>query len=162
MKRRLAFVLGWWTSLFVIWLLLTDSLDGIQVGVGAAAAAIATLAAEVVRRRSTGRFEPDPRWATHLLPMPLLILRDCVLVLWALVLHLLRVRRVRGEFRRVPYEAGGEEPRSAAARALVITLSSLPPNTYVVDLDTDSSEALVHQLVPRFSGAPERAIVRVE
>ena len=65
----------------------------------------------------------------------------------------LRGRPVRGVFRVVPFPAEQDDARSAARRALVTSIVSLAPNTYVVGIEGEEGVMLVHQLVPE-PGSP--------
>jgi hypothetical protein len=48
----------------------------------------------------------------------------------------------------VPVRYGDDSSRAAARRALLNFGVSITPNSYVVDLDEETSTVLVHQLVP--------------
>ena len=73
---------------------------------------------------------------------------DSVRVLALLVRGLVTGRRATGRLRTVPIDPGGDDPGSAARRALVIAGGSLPPNALVVTIDRGSERMLVHQLIP--------------
>ena len=56
---------------------------------------------------------------------------------------------VSGSFRAIPFRAVGENPEDNARRAMAMTVGSIAPNTYVIDIDQDYQLILVHQLVPK-------------
>ena len=80
--------------------------------------------------------------------MPLIVVVDFGIVVWALVASLARREVVRGAFRAHDFPAGGDDPESAAVRAWVSVAATFSPNAYVVDLDPDHDLSLVHDLVP--------------
>ncbi len=86
------------------------------------------------------------------------MVRDTATVFAALWRHLFTSDRVQGAWRALPYEAGGDDPRSAARRALVTAAISATPNTYVVGIDRETNVMLVHQLVP---APPDEAVESV-
>jgi multisubunit Na+/H+ antiporter MnhE subunit len=57
----------------------------------------------------------------------------------------------------VPFHHGGDNGRDGARRALVNFSVSLSPNTFVLDVDPEGDNLLVHQLVSR---PPERILER--
>jgi hypothetical protein len=46
-----------------------------------------------------------------------------------------------------PFEATGEDPRSAARRALAVAGGSLAPNAIVVEIDPERGVLVRHELV---------------
>jgi hypothetical protein len=54
----------------------------------------------------------------------------------------------RGTFRSVPFPAGGQRDVDRGRRAWVTLTASLAPNRLVVDIDPETGEALVHDLLP--------------
>ena len=53
-----------------------------------------------------------------------------------------------GEYRDITFHPGGDDPVSAARRALVVLGVSLSPNTFVVAVDRERGLLRIHQLVP--------------
>jgi hypothetical protein len=81
--------------------------------------------------------------------IPLLVLRDTVVVFAELVRQIRGGRRRPGRLQivRLP-EPGGEDERTA--RHLFVTIGvALAPNTYVIGFEPERNEMLVHQLVPK-------------
>jgi len=138
----------WWIFLFVLWMSLVVTEATPEVVAGVVVAGIGAIAAEVVRR---SRF-------VELLPWGLLPRRPAALVwtivsdCWLLTVALGRQLRDRqdnvGAFRGIPFDAGADDdPRAATRRAAYAALVSLTPNTYVVGIDRENHNMLVHELV---------------
>ena len=77
------------------------------------------------------------------------VLSDC----WLLTVALWRQLRDRqdniGAFRGIAFDAGADDdPRAATRRAAYTAVVSLAPNTYVVGIDRENNNMLVHELVP--------------
>ncbi len=142
--------LAWWAGSMLLWLLLTSTVNPSEAIVGAGASAIAATVAEVLRRTSPIGFRPDPRWFLMARRIPAAIVTDTWTVARALVLHVLGIRRVRGTLRAVPFEHGPEgDPRADARRALATIAVTSTPNTFVIGIDPERNEMLVHQLQPQ-------------
>jgi hypothetical protein len=62
--------------------------------------------------------------------------------------RLLRPRPGSGVLQRWPLATGGDDPRTAARRALVTLANSLTPNSYIVAVLGGRGEMLVHRLAP--------------
>jgi hypothetical protein len=65
--------------------------------------------------------------------------------LWALARAL--PSRPTGRIVEEPFEATGEDPRSAARRALAVVGGTLAPNSIVVEIDADRGVLVRHDLV---------------
>ena len=52
-----------------------------------------------------------------------------------------------GSFRQVPVTLPDDESKGAAKRALLTAGLSFPPNSYVLEIDPEGKEMLVHQLI---------------
>ena len=146
--RAVAIWLGWWAFLFVVWMLLVLTQATAEVVAGVVAAAIGATAAEVVRRSELVDLRP---WT--LLPRrPWRLARTVVSDCWLLTVALWRQLRWRednvGAFRGIAFDAGADDdPRAAARRAAYTALISLTPNTYVIGIDREHNNMLVHELV---------------
>ncbi len=142
-----------------LWLLLVESLATAELVAGAVAAALAASVAEAVREQGYMRFSPDPAWLTHVPRIAWQVLVDCWILARALVRQLVGRGRARGLLIRAPVQYGDDSSRAAARRALLNVGISITPNSYVVELDEETSTALVHQLVP---GDPDPLLHDVE
>jgi multisubunit Na+/H+ antiporter MnhE subunit len=146
--RTVAIWLCWWVVLFVTWMLLVLTQATAEVVAGVVVAAVAATAVDVVRRSPL--IELSPRGLLPRRPWRLLgaVVSDC----WLLTVALGRQLRQRednvGVFRGIAFDAGpDDDPRAAARRAAYTALISLAPNTYVVGIDREQNNMLVHELV---------------
>ncbi len=151
--HRMRFWLAWAAGSMVLWLLLTSRSDGAEMLVGAGAAILAATVVEAVRDRGAFVFRPRLGWLRHAVRIPVLIVGDTVTVFAALVRHATGRRRVRGGLAAVPFVHGADgDPEDGARRAMATAGVSVAPNTYVIGIDPDRDEMLVHQLVPDVPG----------
>jgi multisubunit Na+/H+ antiporter MnhE subunit len=142
-----------WSVLFGYYLLLADQLKGPEFLVGAVATTLACGAIGIVRRAGALRFRPRLSWVARIRHLPGRILLDCSLVGLALAQRLFTGRCTDGAFHSIPFDPGGDDPTSAARRALVIAGLSVAPNTFVVDIEPERGTILIHQLTGR--GPPD-------
>jgi len=146
-RARLRFGLAWWAVLMAVWLLLVETFAVPEVVVGSVAAAAAASVAEAVRELGYVRFAPRLAWLRHAPRVAGQVLVDCGILFAALARRVIRRRDVRGVMLRVPVRYGDDSGRGAARRALLNFGVSITPNSYVVDLDPETSTVLIHQLV---------------
>jgi multisubunit Na+/H+ antiporter MnhE subunit len=133
--------LGWWVVLTVLWLALADSRRLEEVVAAVLVGALGATASVVVRAQRDVVLRPRPRWILAALRPLLRWPRDLVALARALV------RRPTGRIVEEPFEATGEDPRSAARRALAVAGGSLAPNSIVVEIDADRGVLVRHELV---------------
>ena len=137
------FVALWWLALFGWWVLLVGTNSGLELIAAACAAVLGTALAIGVRHRLL-RFRFEPRWLAKALKEPYKVVRELGVVLWALTLHLARVRPVTSAYRAFPFPAGRADAVSAGRRAIATLADCLSPNTLPVDIDTERGVALRH------------------
>jgi hypothetical protein len=130
MARRVKFWLAWYVPLFGLWLLFVDTLATAELVVGAIAAAIAATAADVVREQDLVRFRMRVRWLPGLA-------------------SLRRPGSVNGLFRVLSFPIDQDDATGAARSAMVTSIASIAPNTYVVGVERGEGTVLLHQLVRR-------------
>jgi multisubunit Na+/H+ antiporter MnhE subunit len=147
MARRMRFWLAWYVPLFGLWLLFVDTLATAELVVGAIAAALAATAADVVREQDLVRFRVRARWLPGLASLPWLVVTDSWLLGVALWRELRRPGSVNGLFRVLPFPVDEDDATGAARTALVTSIASIAPNTYVVGVERGEGTVLVHQLV---------------
>jgi hypothetical protein len=145
--RRVAAWLSWFAGLFVLWLLLVGTVQDVELFGGLGAAAIGAAAVEVVRGQGLLRFRVQWRWLRRGWRPLVRVMPEFLLVMAAIF------RRSQGTFRELDFPTGGERAVDAGRRAFVVLASSLSPNRLVVDLDPETGEALVHDLVPGASSS---------
>jgi multisubunit Na+/H+ antiporter MnhE subunit len=149
MTRRIKFWIAWYVPLVGLWLAFVSTLDRNEVLLGLLAAALGATAQELVNAQDLVRFRLEPRWLRDLRLLPWPMVRDSwrlTVVLWR---QLARGHAVAGSFRTLPYPVAPEDDARANARKALITAAvSVTPNTYVVGIEGDDNQMLVHQLVP--------------
>lgn len=147
MKRVLAWA-AWWLPLFWLWLLLVGEWNRQELVAAALAAAVAATLAELARVR-TGFAARVPVSGVMDLPQALgMVFVDFGILVRALLVSVVRRRVVRGEFVSRELEGGSAVARAVGPRAWAVLVASYSPNAYVVDLDPETRQVLLHDLVP--------------
>lgn len=147
--RLLRTFLAWWAAAFGLALLLFGSWSALELmacgGIGFAAAVAGTVTAEVAPLRYRGRI----RWLRLAASVPVRTVVDFGILTRELVRALATRRVPEGVFRAKPYDAGRPSgPLSAGWRAFVGAAAGFSPNAYVVEIDPERQQILVHDLVP--------------
>lgn len=140
--RRVAAWLPWFVCLFVLWLLLVGTVQGVELIAGLCAAALGATATEVVRLQGLLGFRVEWRWLRQTWKPLARVAPEFLLLMVALA------RPARGTFRTLDFPAGGERAVDSGRRAFAAVVASLAPNRLVVDVDPETDGALVHDLVP--------------
>jgi multisubunit Na+/H+ antiporter MnhE subunit len=146
--RRAASWVLWWVSLALLWLLYQGEWNAIELYAAASAGAVSATIAVLVRAYAAPRARFERRWLVRLAGVPLTVVVEFVVVTRVLVRALIERRVPTGEFRAVPFPAGGSRPAERGRRALVTMAMGYGPNSYVVDVDQHEGLALVHLLSP--------------
>ena len=120
----------WWLAFFGLWLVYVGVLAPTESAFGAAAAAVAATAAELVRSRGLTRLGPDASLAHRALRMPF----DVVVQFWLVTRLLGAGERPHGRLRTVPFRGG----------ALSAWAETISPRNYVLEVEDD--EAVEHIL----------------
>jgi|SRR5215208_5201849 len=139
----------WWIILTVLWIPLAFDVMVPELVAGAVAGAAGATLATAVRAQRLISFRPRLRWALGLWRLPLQVALDTGLLVAVLWRRLVMRQPASSSFRAIPFRAVGENPEANARRAIAMTVGSIAPNTYVVDIDQDYELILVHQLVPK-------------
>jgi multisubunit Na+/H+ antiporter MnhE subunit len=160
-KRR--FSLGFWFAdvlvLIPVWFILVGTINLPELVVGCVAATTAATVTEVTRSIGFARFYPHLHWFIGVWRVPGQILVDCGILVVVLAERIMRKRKERGFLRKLPFNSGGTGGRSAARRALAITVGTLSPNTCVLDIEPYHNFVLLHQIQ---AGQSLRFILDVE
>jgi multisubunit Na+/H+ antiporter MnhE subunit len=135
------------------WVIVDDSIEADELLVGAGAAALAALLAELAGYQAATRLRMRIEWLGPALRLPLEVARDTGIVFAALWRQVVRRQPPRSGFREVSVRYGGDTLEDRTRRALLIGGRSLAPNTFALGLDAERSVMVVHQLV--LSGAEE-------
>jgi len=134
-----------------LWMLFVSQTQRAELVAGVCAAALGALGDGVVKAKRLAKFRPRLQWLWLFSWEPWYVLTGSAAILRALARQLAG-KKSEAQFRVVPFRAGGEDPRSAARRALAITLTTIPPNFIVVGIDKERGFLLVHQVSP--TGTP--------
>src|SRR5579862_9737256 len=110
--------------MILLWFLFVAKIDWAEAAVGVAAAALAATGDMVIRRGRFAKFRPKPQWLLEFWREPGYVLHDLGMILWALCRRLLLGKRPDCRLRNIPFDPGGPTGRSAARRALAITLTT--------------------------------------
>ena len=144
--RIVAWVILVWVALAALWLLIQGEWNAIQLYAAASAATLSLVVGLVVRRSALPSWRVETRWLRRALWIPWQVVKEFGYV------TLFLLRRGEGEFRTVSFPAGGARPAERGRRAFVAFATGYSPNSYVVDVDEEHGEVLVHLLRPVPSG----------
>ena len=135
-----------WSAFYVLWFVLVGSLAPNERIVGAGAAALGATASHAVWSAHFARFSIEPRLVAQALHLVVDVFSETVVVLDVLWQQVARGRPAESLFRVVPFEAGGEDPRSVARRALAVAFTTASPNFVAIGIDETKGVMLYHQL----------------
>lgn len=142
--ERLFFWFLYWAASFCLWLLFVNTTKIHELLMAAFASVLAASACETVRNEPFAGFRPTLWWLIQAWREPWYILSGCASIFWSFFKHF--VHPEPSILRQVVYDAGGNDPQSAARRALAITYTSMPPNFIVLSIDLDKNAMVVHQV----------------
>jgi hypothetical protein len=143
------FVLLWWAALFGWWVVIVGTNAGLELVAAACGALLAAVFAAALRRRGLLAYRFEAVWLARTPRALWKVPQELLVVLSALALHLLGMRRLSGTYRAFPFPAGGDDPVSAGRRALAVEADALSPNTLPLDIDCERELALRHELDAR-------------
>jgi len=144
---RLAAWTVWWAVLFWLWLLFTGDWNRIELIGAACGAAVGATIAELVRSSAGQRIHVPLGPLRAAATMPLKVVADSGIVVYALLRSLAQRRVVRGAFVTRRFDPGARTtPRGEARRAWTTVLETFSPNSYVVDIDVEGETILTHEL----------------
>jgi len=155
--RRVGSFLIWWVLLMSFWVWIDDSIDLAELLVGAAAAVIAALFAEIAQHQADSHIRVRFEWLVPALRVPGQVVRDTVIVFGALWRQATRGEAPRSGFRKVETRWGSETAEGDTRRTLLIAASSIAPNTFALGLDREQGVMIVHDLVPPSPSASSEA-----
>lgn len=148
----LAETLVWAALLVGVWVLTLNAVSAPEMGAAGFTALGCGAAATAGRAALGGRWRPAPGWARWLPRLLLAVPADAARVFGAALSQLGRhPGGERGRLRRVEMPVPGDRRRWAARQALATMAVSSTPGSYVVHVDDDRGELVVHALV---EGAP--------
>lgn len=130
-----------------LWMIFVSmpKLDELLVGI--ASSIIAAFADAVVKAKKFATFYPHLKFLALVVTEPWYALDGTAAIFLALGKHLLG-KKSEAQLRAIRFDAGGDDPESAARRALAIMYTTIPPNFIVVGIHREKSLMLVHQVSP--------------
>lgn len=134
--------------LFALWALVVGEWYRSEALIGAALALAAAAVAEAARTRTGVGVRVPARLLVRSASVPLLIVADFGVLVWALVRSLVDRRVVRGAIVTRAFEATGDAPEERGARAFTALAATYSPNAYVLDIDCEAGTIVLHDLVP--------------
>lgn len=135
------------TALFALWFLFAGQWSWPVAAWGGGACLLATVAGAAAFARAAPGVRLRAAWARELLGLPWHVVAEFALLAVALARAVARGKRELGEFSRDTGVAG-RDPGAVTRRAWTTLLASLPPNSYVFDVDPDTGSRHSHVLVP--------------
>jgi multisubunit Na+/H+ antiporter MnhE subunit len=137
-----------WLAAAALWMLLVDSVRPVELVAGAAVAALAATASEIVRRQQVIAQALRPHLFLRIWRVVVRAVPDIGRLTRAALAQLIRPQRARGRVLAMPFSHTEDDPDARALRAVAIGIGSIAPNTVVIGVDPDSGLLLVHQLEP--------------
>lgn len=135
-------------SHWILWLAYTNNVGYREIIAGSIAAAISTVAGVVFAHQCKVCYRFRLTDLSQAIYLPWHILADTWNVLGAVAKQLFTRAGVCSLTAAVPFEVGGDDPKSAGRRALAVTLTTITPNSIVLGIVRDQRLMLYHQLVP--------------
>jgi multisubunit Na+/H+ antiporter MnhE subunit len=139
--------IGWFVALNLLWLALIAQFVVAEEILGLFASALAASAAVALARQRLFTFRPRLRWVLPARRLPWQTVKETGWVLGALARQLAGGEASIGRFRTIPVSLPADEGEQATKRALLTAGLSFPPNSYVLEIDRERQEMLVHELV---------------
>lgn len=132
-----------WIVLAALWFLYEGEWNAIELYAAASAATLSLVVAVVVRRQERAGLRLELRWVLKTAVVPWQVVHEFAVI----TLFLVRPRRSAG-IRRLPFPTGGSRPADRGRRTLAALAMTYSPNSYVVHMDEDTHEVVVHTLSP--------------
>lgn len=144
-RGRAPAVLGVWIACAALEALLIGKIDPQETPVGLVLAAVAAVGTVGALAAAGDRFAPPLSALAALPKVVLTVVRDAFAVTGAL-LRALGGNAPDDGFEEIAFDPGGDDARSAAARALTVAAASAGPNSVVVDVDCERRVLVIHRL----------------
>jgi multisubunit Na+/H+ antiporter MnhE subunit len=137
-----------WLWLLGLYLLFVGKVSVPELLVGAVVALLGVIAWTVTWEEGLGTVIADVRLLALVRYVFVQVVADTFRAMKVLALQLFARRPAPSLFRLVPFDPGGDDPRSVTRRALAVAYPSVSPNTVVLDIDLAERCLLLHQIVP--------------
>jgi hypothetical protein len=136
-------------SLFALYLLLVGQVTTAELTAALVTAGLAAAYAREVRRHAQWQFRSSRVPWLHLIGnVSHALVQDTALVADALVRGIWGYPP-RGCFARQPFRPGDRSPYDTSRRGMAILATSIPPNSYAIDILGDAQALLLHRLTPQ-------------
>ncbi len=145
-----------WALFLLLWLLYVYQLNWKEFLAGAAASGLAFIPLWLSSRAEQVVFQPKLRWILQIWRLPGEIIQGCVVLLRQMGRTILR-KPGESTFQVASFMCAADQYRQTAQRALAITFASVPPNSLVVGIDTETALILFHQV----KKAPVPKVIRL-
>ncbi len=145
---------GWMTWVVVwlmqlgLWLLFVAKFSLDELLAGMAASAVATIAAAVFEALGLVKFRPILHSLIQAWRIPWYLLSGTGEIFHGLAKQLFTHAGAPSTLRAVPFDVGGDDPESAARRALAVTYTTITPNFIVLGIVAEQGLLLYHQILP--------------
>ena len=136
-----------WIVMMGLWVLYTSTATLYELLVGALASVLAAIGTAIVQEKQFAKFSPQPKWLLYFAFMPWYAAKDTMIVFLAAFKYAAR-KKSDGYLLAVDFDAGGDDARSSARRALEVALTTIPPNSIVIGIDRKRNKMLMHMLRP--------------
>jgi hypothetical protein len=145
---RAASWLAWWVLLAGLYLLLADSVSGLEPLACVLAATLGATGTALVRRYRRVILRPRAAWLRAAVRPLLGLFADLVPLARTLVGEGILRRPSASRTVELPFALPGSERDAASRIAFTEALGSLAPNTIVVEIDRERGVLIAHQLRP--------------
>src|SRR3954452_2978364 len=151
--RGVGFWLLAWLAAAALWMVFTDSVRPSELLAGAAVAALAATAFELVRRQRVAAQAMRPGLSIRAVLVLPRIFPDVLRLTRAAFVQLARRDAVVGRVVALPFGHSADNPEERATRAVAVGFGSIAPNTIIIGVDSESGQLLAHQLDPTGQGS---------
>ena len=160
LRRHGRFWLGWFVALNVLWLAFISAFVLAETVLGLFASAVAATAATAVRDTRLVEFRPRLAWILAVWRVGPRIPLETWQLGAVVARRVFRGEPIVGRFRTEPFRIGREARRASARRAVRTIGESIAPNAYVVGIDEEHHEVLIHEILVEPRRRPARPVAR--
>lgn len=140
---RVVEIVVWWAVTYAVWLISLSTVPLQELLLVAGCSLPCGIAAAGARWAIRDSWWVRVSWLKPMLVLPVAIVTDAAQVLVAGLL------RRRGSFQTISTGTGGDSSSARGRRALTIGLITSTPGSYVLDIDPESGDILLHSLASR-------------
>jgi multisubunit Na+/H+ antiporter MnhE subunit len=134
-----------WLCGLALWFLFVYQFSKAELLAGALSSALAVLSLNVSLRAVPLNFSPKAAWFLPLLMLPLAVLEDLVVLIRAAA-RTLSGKPVHSGFQRATLQGIAAGRHASAKRALAVAITSVAPNSIVVDVEPKRRLIVFHQM----------------